>query len=74
MNHQKVQVDSEWGKLKETLVGTVGNLTVPVWTDEYEFVPPEEQRFVRHFGDQVIEGGMRAPSTTCCTVCDGLAK
>jgi N-dimethylarginine dimethylaminohydrolase len=46
----QVSVDFEWGALEEVIVGSTCNLTVPEWTDEYEFVPPEEQEFVKRFG------------------------
>ncbi|MEW6997739.1 hypothetical protein AADZ86_08545 [Colwelliaceae bacterium BS250] len=50
-----VNVNFEWDKLHEAIVGTVGNLTVPVWTDEYEFAPKEEQEFVRKFGGELMQ-------------------
>lgn len=49
-----VSVASEWGELKEAIVGTADTLHVPVWTEEYEFSPPEEQAFVSQFGGQLL--------------------
>ena len=49
-----VSVNFEWGRLREAIVGTVGHLTVPVWTDEYEFAPKEEQAFVRKYGGELM--------------------
>lgn len=40
--------------MQAVIVGAVGNLTVPVWTDEYEFAPKEEQAFVRKYGGELM--------------------
>lgn len=42
-----IAVHHEWGALKEAVVGTATSLRVPTWSDEYEFVTPEVQRFIR---------------------------
>ncbi len=42
-----ISVHHEWGTLKEAVVGTPDSLLVPNWSDEYEFVIPEVQQFVR---------------------------
>lgn len=54
MVNKVVSVNFEWGRLREAIVGTVGHLTVPVWTDEYEFAPKEEQAFVRKYGGELM--------------------
>lgn len=51
---KKVSVNHEWGTLREVIVGSINNLTVPVWTDEYTFAPLEEQKFVRKFGGKSL--------------------
>jgi glycine amidinotransferase len=49
-----VWVGAEWGALKEVIVGIVANVTVPQWTDEYEFAPEEEQHFVHEHGGRLL--------------------
>jgi len=43
----EIKVHHEWGTLKEAVVGTAVSLRVPNWSDEYEFVTPEIQQFVK---------------------------
>jgi len=50
----EVWVGAEWASLKEAIVGVAANVTVPQWTDEYEFAPQEEQRFVRQHGGKLL--------------------
>ena len=44
---KEISVHHEWGALKEAVVGTAVSLRVPNWSDEYEFLTPEVQRFVK---------------------------
>lgn len=44
---KEISVHHEWGTLKEAVVGTAVSLRVPNWSDEYEFLTPEVQRFVK---------------------------
>lgn len=44
---KKIEVNYEWGKLKEVVVGTATSLRVPNWSDEYEFVTPKIQKFIK---------------------------
>lgn len=43
----EISVHHEWGTLKEAVVGTAVSLCVPNWSDEYEFVTPEIQQFIK---------------------------
>jgi glycine amidinotransferase len=45
---QEISVHHEWGVLKEAVVGTAVSLRVPNWSDEYEFVTPEIQQFIKN--------------------------
>lgn len=49
-----VNVNTEWGRLTETILGTSESLTVPLWTSEYEFAPKKEQEFVKAYGGQSL--------------------
>ncbi len=51
---QRVWVGAEWDTLKEAIVGIAANVSVPLWTDEYEFVPEDEQKFVREHGGKLL--------------------
>ncbi|WP_406657018.1 arginine deiminase-related protein [Methanolobus sp. ZRKC2] len=42
-----IKVHHEWGKLKEAIVGTAVSMRIPEWSDEYEFVTPEVQQFIK---------------------------
>lgn len=44
---KEIKVHHEWGTLKEAVVGTAVSLRVPNWSDEYEFLTPEIQQFVK---------------------------
>lgn len=44
---KEISVHHEWGTLKEAVVGTAVSLRVPNWSDEYDFLTPEVQRFVK---------------------------
>lgn len=44
---KEIKVHHEWGRLKEAVVGTAESLRVPNWSDEYEFLTPEFQQFVK---------------------------
>lgn len=53
---KEISVHHEWGTLKEAVVGTAVSLRVPTWSDEYEFVTPEIQRFIKaHQGEPMKE-------------------
>lgn len=49
-----VSVNTEWGSLKEVIIGISTGLTVPIWTDEYEFVPLDEQKFVKRYCGKLL--------------------
>ena len=51
---QTVCVDTEWDALEVAIVGIAENVTVPQWTDEYVFAPPEEQAFVKENGGSLL--------------------
>ncbi len=42
-----IKVHHEWGKLKEAVVGTPIGLRMPTWSDEYEFLTPDVQQFIK---------------------------
>lgn len=48
MTTSEIKVHHEWGALKEAIVGTAETLLVPAWSDEYEFLIPEIQQFVKY--------------------------
>lgn len=43
----EIKVHHEWGTLKEAVVGTAVSMRIPNWSDEYEFVTPEIQQFIK---------------------------
>ena len=47
MTTVEIKAHHEWGALKEAVVGTAVSLRVPNWSDEYEFVTPEVQQFIK---------------------------
>lgn len=44
---KEIRVHHEWGTLNEAVVGTAVSLRVPDWSDEYEFVTPDIQQFIK---------------------------
>jgi len=47
MTTPDIKVHHEWGKLKEAIVGTPIGLRMPTWSDEYEFLTPDVQQFLK---------------------------
>jgi glycine amidinotransferase len=47
INMLDIGVHHEWGTLKEAVVGTAVSLRVPNWSEEYEFLTPEIQNFIK---------------------------
>ena len=52
---KEISVHHEWGTLKEAVVGTAVSLRVPNWSDEYEFVTPEVQQFIKDNQDKPLK-------------------
>jgi hypothetical protein len=53
---KEIKVHHEWGTLKEAVVGTAVSLRIPAWSDEYEFLTPEVQQFIKdHQGKPLKE-------------------
>ena len=55
MTTSDIKVHHEWGTLKEAVVGTARSLRVPTWSDEYEFVTPEVQKFIKDNQDKPLK-------------------
>ncbi|MCO5183406.1 MAG: hypothetical protein M9928_21015 [Anaerolineae bacterium] len=49
-----IKVHHEWGTLKEAIVGTAVSMRIPNWSDEYEFVTPEIQQFIKDFQGMLL--------------------
>ncbi|WP_163936218.1 dimethylarginine dimethylaminohydrolase family protein [Paraferrimonas sp. SM1919] len=49
-----VNVNYEWDKLNEVIIGRGDSYRVMQWTPEYEFAPQEEQDFVKAYAGQLL--------------------
>jgi len=74
MINKAINVNHEWGKLKEAVVGIASDMRIPNWSNEYEFLTVEIQQFIRNNQGKLLQEAAPDLYKKSISQIDGLAK